>query len=158
MKNGFSIDWDNISPEVAESLTRKLVRSDYDRFVDIGLKDKFDHYKTHFWPKKMSTNWDRHLKWGSTIEAISILSGEPLDTWIPGSESAGTVIKGARVIDLGCGDSQIPTIAHDMGAEYSLGGDTSLEGSIFYNNNVTSAMNETHALFHQIGLRVGFLF
>ena len=49
-------------------------------------------------------------------------------------------------------------IAIFLGAERSLGGDTSLEGSIFYNNNITSSMNETHALFHQIGLRVGFLF
>lgn len=49
-------------------------------------------------------------------------------------------------------------IAIFLGAERSLGGDTSLEGSIFYNNNITSSMNETHALFHQVGLRVGFLF
>ena len=49
-------------------------------------------------------------------------------------------------------------IAIFLGTEYSLGGDTSIEGSIFYNNNITSSMNETHALFHQIGLRLGFLF
>jgi len=45
-----------------------------------------------------------------------------------------------------------------LGAEYSLGGATSVEASIFYNNNITNSMNEMHALFHQLGLRVGFLF
>tara|TARA_B100001250_G_scaffold405547_1_gene423200 strand:+ start:518 stop:1096 length:579 start_codon:yes stop_codon:yes gene_type:complete len=49
-------------------------------------------------------------------------------------------------------------IAIFLGAEYSLGGETAIEGSIFYNNNITSSMNETQALFHQIGLRFGFLF
>ena len=49
-------------------------------------------------------------------------------------------------------------IAIFLGAEYSLGGETAVEGSIFYNNNITSSMNETQALFHQIGLRFGFLF
>lgn len=49
-------------------------------------------------------------------------------------------------------------IAIFLGAEYSLGGDTSVEASIFYNNNITNSMNETHALFHQLGLRLGFLF
>ena len=121
MKSDFSLDWDNISPATAKSLTKKLARADYDRFVDSGMKDKFDYYKTRFWPKKLSINWDRHLKWGSTVEAISVLAGNTLDTWVPGSEIKGTVIPGARVIDLGCGDSQIPTIMHDMGAEYSLG-------------------------------------
>lgn len=45
-----------------------------------------------------------------------------------------------------------------LGAEYSLGGETSIEGSVFYNNNITNAMNNIDALFHQLGLRVGFLF
>tara|TARA_B100000530_G_scaffold324352_1_gene261011 strand:- start:84 stop:662 length:579 start_codon:yes stop_codon:yes gene_type:complete len=63
-----------------------------------------------------------------------------------------------KITDYEPAKGAIVDIAIFLGAEYSLGGDTSLEGSIFYNNNVTSAMNETHALFHQIGLRVGFLF
>ena len=48
-----------------------------------------------------------------------------------------------------------------IGMEYSLGGKTSVEGSVFFNNNITNALgdnNDPDALFHQIGLRFGFLF
>jgi hypothetical protein len=48
-----------------------------------------------------------------------------------------------------------------LGAEYSLGGETSIEGSIFFNNSITNALGEAddpQALFHQLGLRLGFLF
>jgi len=46
-----------------------------------------------------------------------------------------------------------------LGAEYSLGGETSIEASLFFNNNITNSIGgNTHALFHQIGLRTGFLF
>ena len=48
-----------------------------------------------------------------------------------------------------------------LGAEYSLGGKTSVEGSLFFNNNITNALGDNqdpHALFHQLGLRLGFLF
>ena len=47
-----------------------------------------------------------------------------------------------------------------IGAEYSLGGATSAEASIFFNNGITDAISGTNidALFHQIGLRFGFLF
>ena len=48
-----------------------------------------------------------------------------------------------------------------IGMEYSLGGKTSVEGSLFFNNNITNALgdnNDPDALFHQIGLRLGFLF
>jgi len=48
-----------------------------------------------------------------------------------------------------------------LGAEYSLGGKTSVEGSLFFNNNITNALGDNqdpHALFHQIGIRLGFLF
>ena len=47
-----------------------------------------------------------------------------------------------------------------LGAEYSLGGATSAEASIFFNNGITDAVSGTNidALFHQIGLRLGFLF
>ena len=52
-------------------------------------------------------------------------------------------------------------IAIFLGAEYSLGGKTSLEGSLFFNNNITGAIshpNDPQLLFHQLGLRIGFLF
>lgn len=48
-----------------------------------------------------------------------------------------------------------------LGAEYSLGGKTSIEGSLFFNNNITNALgdsNDPQALFHQVGIRLGFLF
>jgi hypothetical protein len=48
-----------------------------------------------------------------------------------------------------------------LGAEYSLGGETSLEGSLFFNNNITNTLSssqEPQALFHQLGVRLGFLF
>ena len=46
-----------------------------------------------------------------------------------------------------------------LGAEYSLGGKTAIEGSLFFNNNITNSIGNTQqALFHQIGIRVGFLF
>ena len=47
-----------------------------------------------------------------------------------------------------------------LGAEYSLGGKTSIESSIFFTNNITNSIanNDMHALFHQLGLRLGFLF
>ena len=50
-----------------------------------------------------------------------------------------------------------------VGSEYSLGGKTSIEASMFFTNNITNSIaNNTdpdmHALFHQIGLRIGFLF
>lgn len=48
-----------------------------------------------------------------------------------------------------------------LGAEYSLGGKTSVEGSLFFNNNITNALGDPqdpHALFHQLGIRLGFLF
>tara|TARA_B100000579_G_C22758128_1_gene817512 strand:- start:72 stop:632 length:561 start_codon:yes stop_codon:yes gene_type:complete len=47
-----------------------------------------------------------------------------------------------------------------LGAEYSLGGKTAVEGSLFFNNNITNALqiNNSQVLFHQIGLRLGFLF
>ena len=48
-----------------------------------------------------------------------------------------------------------------LGAEYSLGGKTSVEGSVFFNNNITNALGDSQdpqALFHQLGLRFGFLF
>jgi len=51
-------------------------------------------------------------------------------------------------------------IAIFLGAEYSLGGKTSIEGSLFFNNNITNAINNDYlnALFHQFGIRLGFLF
>ena len=52
-------------------------------------------------------------------------------------------------------------IAIFLGAEYSLGGKTSLEGSLFFNNNITDAIsspNDPKLLFHQFGIRFGFLF
>ena len=48
-----------------------------------------------------------------------------------------------------------------LGAEYSLGGKTSIEGSLFFNNSITNALegeNDPQALFHQLGIRLGFLF
>jgi len=48
-----------------------------------------------------------------------------------------------------------------LGAEYSLGGKTSVEGSLFFNNSITNALegeNDPQALFHQLGIRLGFLF
>ena len=48
-----------------------------------------------------------------------------------------------------------------IGAEYSLGGKTSIECSLFFNNSITNALgsnNDPDALFHQIGVRTGFLF
>ncbi|MBJ04805.1 MAG: hypothetical protein CMP65_02745 [Flavobacteriales bacterium] len=48
-----------------------------------------------------------------------------------------------------------------LGTEYSLGGKTAIEGSVFFNNNITDAIqsdNNSQVLFHQIGLRLGFLF
>ena len=47
-----------------------------------------------------------------------------------------------------------------LGAEYSLGGKTAIEGSLFFNNNITNALqsNNSQVLFHQLGLRLGFLF
>ena len=48
-----------------------------------------------------------------------------------------------------------------LGAEYSLGGKTAIETSFFYNNNITNAISASQnkqVLFHQIGLRAGFLF
>ena len=48
-----------------------------------------------------------------------------------------------------------------IGAEYSLGGKTSIECSLFFNNSITNALgsnNDPDALFHQIGIRTGFLF
>ena len=48
-----------------------------------------------------------------------------------------------------------------LGAEYSLGGKTSVEASVFFNNNITDAVsdgNEMQTLFHQLGLRLGFFF
>ena len=47
-----------------------------------------------------------------------------------------------------------------LGAEYSLGGKTAVEGSVFFNNNITNALqsNNSQVLFHQLGLRLGFLF
>ena len=47
-----------------------------------------------------------------------------------------------------------------LGTEYSLGGATSVEASIFFNNGMTDVIsgNNIDALFHQIGLRLGFLF
>ena len=47
-----------------------------------------------------------------------------------------------------------------LGTEYSLGGKTSIEGSLFFNNNLTDAItnNNTKLLFHQFGIRIGFLF
>ena len=47
-----------------------------------------------------------------------------------------------------------------LGAEYSLGGKTAVEGSLFFNNNITNALqiNNSQVLFHQLGLRLGFLF
>ena len=46
-----------------------------------------------------------------------------------------------------------------LGTEYSLGGKTAIEGSLFFNNNITNSIGNTQqALFHQIGLRAGFLF
>jgi len=48
-----------------------------------------------------------------------------------------------------------------LGTEYSLGGKTAVEASFFYNNNITNAISasqNTQILFHQIGLRAGFLF
>ena len=48
-----------------------------------------------------------------------------------------------------------------LGAEYSLGGKTSIDGSLFFNNNITNALGDTNdpqALFHQVGIRLGFLF
>ena len=46
-----------------------------------------------------------------------------------------------------------------LGAEYSLGGETSIEGSFFFNNSITNALEgPNQALFHQFGLRLGFLF
>ena len=55
--------------------------------------------------------------------------------------------------------SAIVDISIFLGAEYSLGGKTSIEGSLFFNNNITDALEDTNqALFHQFGLRLGFLF
>jgi len=47
-----------------------------------------------------------------------------------------------------------------LGTEYSLGGKTSIEASLFFNNNLTDAINNnnTKLLFHQLGIRIGFLF
>ena len=48
-----------------------------------------------------------------------------------------------------------------LGAEYSLGGKTSVEASLFFNNNITNAIadsEDTQTLFHQLGLRLGFFF
>ena len=48
-----------------------------------------------------------------------------------------------------------------LGLEYSLGGKTSVEGSLFFNNSITNALeaeNDPQALFHQFGIRLGFLF
>ena len=48
-----------------------------------------------------------------------------------------------------------------LGAEYSLGGKTSVEASFFFNNNITNAIadsEDTQTLFHQLGLRLGFFF
>ena len=48
-----------------------------------------------------------------------------------------------------------------LGAEYSLGGKTSVEASLFFNNNITDAIadgEDMQTLFHQVGLRLGFLF
>ena len=48
-----------------------------------------------------------------------------------------------------------------LGAEYSLGGKTSVEGSLFFNNSITNALEsqlDPQALFHQLGIRLGFLF
>ena len=47
-----------------------------------------------------------------------------------------------------------------LGAEYSLGGKTAVEGSLFFNNNITNAIqiNNSQVLFHQLGFRLGFLF
>ena len=41
------------------------------------------------------------------------------------------------------------------------GGKTSVEGSLFFNNSITNALegeNDPQALFHQLGIRLGFLF
>ena len=47
-----------------------------------------------------------------------------------------------------------------LGAEYSLGGKTSIASSLFYTNNITNSITNKNmkALFHQIGIRLGFLF
>ena len=56
-------------------------------------------------------------------------------------------------------ESVIVDISIFLGAEYSLGGETSIEGSLFFNNNITNALKENNSyLFHQLGLRLGFLF
>lgn len=47
-----------------------------------------------------------------------------------------------------------------LGAEYSLGGKTSIASSLFYTNNISNSINNKNkkALFHQLGIRLGFLF
>jgi len=47
-----------------------------------------------------------------------------------------------------------------VGAEYSLGGKTSIGSSLFYTNNITNSITNKNrnALFHQLGIRLGFLF
>tara|TARA_B100000700_G_C15026534_1_gene848447 strand:- start:1226 stop:1816 length:591 start_codon:yes stop_codon:yes gene_type:complete len=47
-----------------------------------------------------------------------------------------------------------------LGAEYSLGGKTSVASSIFFTNNITNSIANKNrkALFHQLGIRLGFLF
>ena len=47
-----------------------------------------------------------------------------------------------------------------IGAEYSLGGKTSIGSSLFYTNNITNSITNknNNALFHQLGIRLGFLF
>ena len=62
-------------------------------------------------------------------------------------------------------DNEVNTAIVDLsiflGAEYSLGGKTSVEASFFFNNNITDAIADSEdmqTLFHQVGLRLGFLF
>jgi len=47
-----------------------------------------------------------------------------------------------------------------LGAEYSLGGKTSIASSLFFTNNITNSITNKNmkALFHQLGIRLGFLF
>tara|TARA_Y100001968_G_C19448252_1_gene766720 strand:- start:2399 stop:3088 length:690 start_codon:yes stop_codon:yes gene_type:complete len=47
-----------------------------------------------------------------------------------------------------------------LGAEYSLGGKTAIASSLFFTNNITNSITNKNmkALFHQLGIRLGFLF